>query len=201
MPGIRRNITEACRSFAAIWNNSATLREVAERLGRPKDSCRTEATRMRSLGLAMKRMPRECKSAPEEERFWLYVEKTDNCWTWTGATNKDGYGQINSRNATRRILAHRLSWMIHFGGIPSGLFVCHACDNPPCVRPDHLFVGTAMDNMRDMIKKGRAKGPEKLTPKDVAEFQRLRRDGYSYQAIANMTNFSIAWVWKCLQQK
>ena len=95
------------------------------------------------------------RSAPLEQRFWERVRKSDGCWLWTGRHRPDGYGQLLT--AERRVVyAHRLAYEIHHGPIPDGMFVCHHCDNTPCVRPDHLFLGTHADNMRDMREKGRA---------------------------------------------
>ncbi len=88
-----------------------------------------------------------------EERFWAKVNKTDGCWEWVGRKSPKGYGEIDGTNYTVR--AHRLSWELHYGPIPEGKLICHHCDNPPCVRPDHLFVGTIGDNNRDMCAKGR----------------------------------------------
>lgn len=90
-------------------------------------------------------------------RFWRHVSKGPECWLWTGAPNSAGYGMVGEgpAGADRKILAHRLAWEIHFGPIPEGMFVCHHCDTPLCVRPDHLFLGTHTDNMRDMAAKGR----------------------------------------------
>lgn len=88
------------------------------------------------------------------ERFWSKVRKTGTCWRWIGAQVKeDGYGafRFNGRN----VVAHRVSWILHFGEIPRGLWVLHRCDTPCCIRPDHLFLGTRSDNMRDMARKGR----------------------------------------------
>lgn len=92
------------------------------------------------------------------ERFWMSVDKrsSDNCWEWT-TSKSHGYGIIcegPAGNCTRH-MAHRLSWEIHNGPIPKGLGVLHKCDNPPCVNPDHLFLGTQRDNMYDMMNKGR----------------------------------------------
>lgn len=93
-------------------------------------------------------------SASETERFFQKVIKSDGCWTWGGAMFTHGYGRALWQGKVGAV-AHRVSWMIHNGPIPDGMLVCHSCDNPPCVRPDHLFLGTHRDNMKDMLSKGR----------------------------------------------
>lgn len=106
------------------------------------------------------------KHAPTEVRFWRYVNRNpDGCWEWTGSRSEDGYGRLNV--AGRPLQASRISWAIHFAPIPADLFVCHHCDNPPCVRPDHLFLGTALHNTRDAIRKGRF-APRPAVPVDFA---------------------------------
>ena len=87
------------------------------------------------------------------KKFWSKVDKTKNCWEWTGRYHKQGYGfmDINKKGE----LTHRISWVINRGKIPKGICVLHKCDNPKCVNPDHLFLGTHTDNMRDMVSKGR----------------------------------------------
>lgn len=95
-------------------------------------------------------------SNPIKSRFFKHVKKTDGCWIWTGYCQKNGYGTIHcGKGSIKR--AHRISYEIHCGKIPDGLYVCHKCDNPSCVRPDHLFLGTQLDNIRDCISKGRFK--------------------------------------------
>jgi hypothetical protein len=90
-----------------------------------------------------------------EKRFWERVEKTETCWLWRGALTRGGYGTITHHGHPHR--AHRLSWILHNGPIPHGLFVCHNCpggDQKRCVNPAHLFLGTTTDNMRDAVRKG-----------------------------------------------
>lgn len=94
------------------------------------------------------------------DRFWSQVDKTADCWVWKGTATRDGYGQQMINAMGRPVTAHRMSYSIHVGPIPKGMCVMHACDNPPCVNPAHLKLGTHLDNMRDMVAKGRKTKPE-----------------------------------------
>jgi hypothetical protein len=85
--------------------------------------------------------------------FWASFDRTGECWNWTKAVNNTGRGHV--RRGKRTALAHRVAWELTFGPIPTGMDVCHHCDNGLCGRPDHLFLGTAKDNMRDAAAKGR----------------------------------------------
>lgn len=103
-----------------------------------------------------------------EERFWAKVDKSPRptgCWEWTGSTDADGYGRL--RLGTREAgvaKTHRLSWELAHGHIPDGLLVCHSCDNPRCVNPAHLFLGTIKDNVVDSVSKGR-RAHQKAAPR------------------------------------
>ena len=155
------------------------------------------------------------------ERFWAKVNKdgptrphmTTPCWLWT-AWSIRGYGAISVNAKT--VLAHRFSWAEVNGPVPAGMGVLHRCDNPSCVRVDHLFVGTALDNARDRDAKGRTgkacgeksgahRHPEKmprgerhwkakLTTEQVAEVRALRAHGASRRSIASRFGISDAHV-------
>lgn len=115
------------------------------------------------------------------ERFNAYVgERGSGCWEWVGSRDANGYGRLNVKNIP--VLAHRLSWEIHFGPITSADHICHRCDNPSCVRPEHLFKGDHAANMADKMAKkrhrygvsrGEAHGRAKLTEADVREIRRI----------------------------
>lgn len=96
-----------------------------------------------------------------EERFWKLVKSgnPDECWEWQGSKGKGGYGRFNKYNRLKNshIYAHKFSYELHNGPVPDGLLVLHKCDNPGCVNPNHLWLGTYRDNCLDMINKGRAK--------------------------------------------
>lgn len=109
-----------------------------------------------------------CKTL--EEKFWTYVNKTGSCWVWTGGKLRD-YGCFHNRKGSN--LAHRFSWELHFGPIPEEMLVLHKCDNPPCVNPEHLRLGTQADNVRDMISKGREVYASKLNGVKVIEIRKI----------------------------
>ncbi len=134
------------------------------------------------------------------ERFWLYVNKTEGCWEWQSTIGTGGYGMFWLQGRSR--IAHKVSYIIEhsiaYDSIPSGIFVCHSCDNRRCVRPDHLWLGTTDDNMADMVAKGRSlkgarnashiaggayqrgelNGRAKLTPEQVIEIRRRSTTHY-----------------------
>lgn len=110
-----------------------------------------------------RRTCRRCKGAGAvdlaayAEAVFSRSARGDGCWEWGRARTDKGYGSI--RILGRLYRAHRLAWEVTHGPVPNGLLVCHRCDNPRCVRPDHLFLGTAAENTADMLRKGRGRQP------------------------------------------
>lgn len=133
------------------------------------------------------------------ERFWSKVRKLgpDECWEWVGARHPEGYGYLYAgplyENRVRWVKSHRLSWEIHNGQIPDGLSVLHHCDNPPCVNPSHLYVGTQAQNVHDRTVRNRGRNQDgsvnsnaKLTEADVVAIIAMLKTGRSQAAVAEM---------------
>jgi hypothetical protein len=116
--------------------------------------CQKHYTRQLRHGTTLGFRPHE----DAETRFWMRIDKSaaGGCWVWTAARGDHGYGTLQGDNG-RTVGAHRFSYELHNGAIPAGLVVMHSCDNPPCVNPAHLSVGTHADNARDMVLKGRSR--------------------------------------------
>jgi hypothetical protein len=139
-----------------------------------------------------------------EQRFWSKVNKTESCWLWTGCCFSSGYGafSVNSNN----VGAHRYSYILCKGEIAEGLVIRHTCDNPPCVNPNHLLVGTPKDNTRDMMERGRhnahnkggARGEKhgcaKLTEDDVIEIRIFREFGFTYRELGEMYGVHLSMI-------
>ena len=152
-----------------------------------------------------------------EEKFLEKVDKRsdDECWLWLAAMNYQGYGMFRSGGY---ITAHRYSWSLYQDApIPKGMFICHHCDNPSCVNPKHLFLGTRKDNTRDMWNKNRHPAPvignqsddvlgEKnprsiLKTKDVLVIRKLFTDGVSQIELSALYNIKKPAIWKIVHNK
>lgn len=121
------------------------------------------------------------------KRFLSKVKKTKYCWVWIASKNKDGYGWFRYNN--RMLGSHRISWLIFIGKIPKNLRVLHKCDNPSCVNPEHLFLGTQKDNVQDCIKKKRFKNNQgetnpncKISNEDIVFIYNNKNLGRTYFA-------------------
>lgn len=139
--------------------------------------------------------------------FWQKVDKSGDCWNWTAFKYGSGYGVV--RYGRKNYNAHRLSYAMANGGVPDGMIICHRCDNPSCVNPDHLFAGTYHDNTRDMIQKGRKcdssgerNGQAKLRSTQVVEIRKRYAVGdISHHELAEQYNVSTALIGLITQGK
>ena len=149
------------------------------------------------------------QSTPIHIRFWRQVERRNEgeCWPWIGSKDRAGYGGISEGpGGCHNLRAHRVSWELHHGEIPDGQQVCHRCDNPPCVNPAHLFIGTAKDNKLDEMRKGRHIQGErqhlaKFTEAQVQEIRALyAAGGVGLRTIAKRYGASSYAVWSILKR-
>lgn len=119
-------------------------------------------------GMHRQRFIRHCQynlPSPEEHLLDRIRKDENGCWNYIGCTNSTGYGHIRKNGKVQK--AHRVSFEYFIGPIPDGLFICHKCDNPACVNPDHLYAGTQKDNVRDMFSRGRAASQRKYVQEGV----------------------------------
>lgn len=136
------------------------------------------------------------------ERFESKVVKTDSCWLWVGGKNKQGYGKLRiGGKGGEHVRAHRVSYELHRGPIPDGFFVMHKCDNPSCVNPEHLDIGTAMDNVADMVSKDRHTYGERTKKSKLTNLavSVIRESGASVQELMATFNVSKATVYQVKQ--
>ena len=135
------------------------------------------------------------------EKWELYKET--GCWIWKASVAGRGYGQIKIPGTRHQIYAHRLSYLIHYGELPSDMEVCHTCDNPLCVKPSHLFLGTRKDNAIDMKKKdrhlnGSLNAKAKLTEEQVRQIHLLSSQGLSQGKLGKTFHVAQGTIFKIL---
>lgn len=143
-------------------------------------------------------------------RFECKINKTDTCWLWTASTTRGGYGHIRGKvNGKWSMLrAHRLAYILYKGAIPEGSLVCHSCDNRLCVNPDHLFLGSALDNNIDCINKGRkgfGRNPNhnhlSLTLAKKVRYVKLKNPKLTYKQLGKLFNTSASQVHRIVTNK
>lgn len=138
------------------------------------------------------------RSTPK--KFWARVDKNGpviykklgRCWVWTGGKYNHGGGYGQACYGRKGYPAHRLAWLLTYGSLPKDKLVCHKCDNPPCVRPSHMFLGVPKTNSADMVAKGRQKGRPPLTAEDVREMRELHKSGMSVAEVARRYSMNYA---------
>jgi hypothetical protein len=143
-------------------------------------------------------------------RFWSHVQKTDTCWLWIGWKNKGKWNYGRVLHQGRKYRAHRVAYELTYGPILPGLKILHHCDTPSCVRPDHLFVGTDGDNVRDAMRKNRrnqgfSKGENnpraRMTRAKVEEMRRLHASGISMASLARQFGILESNVWDIINHR
>ena len=144
------------------------------------------------------------RAAPLAERFERHYipEPNSGCWLWTATGDRDGYGFIAADRSRKMLGAHRVSYELHHGTIPDGMLVCHKCDVPGCVNPDHLFLGTNKDNSDDRDRKGRNvayagvdHGEAKLTDAAVRDIMTKRLPMREFAKLYDVSVGSVSKVW------
>jgi hypothetical protein len=149
------------------------------------------------------------KAFDAKESFFkkVFPEPNTGCWLWSGAAHpRYGHGCLNGQFYEGLNWAHRYSYFVHNGDFDRSLCVCHKCDNPSCVNPEHLFLGTAHDNQHDKIRKGRQQRGEKhafakLSEQDVKDIRELKASGLSFGEIAKSYNMNITSIFHVVNKK
>jgi HNH endonuclease len=178
-----------------------------------KGYCQKHYSKYRKYGNPLESFQRQ---SIEERLFSKYAKNENGCWIFAGYKDKKGYGHIGiaaEGSDKKRVRAHRLSYSLFVGEIPDGMMICHRCDTPSCINPDHLFVGTAQDNTDDMFSKNRWKGGfekgvrpavTKFTEQDILRMKELYQSGVKQVDIAkeyrtsqgHISNIILGRAWK-----
>lgn len=188
----KKEFTPAGRRYVAKFCNNACYAKTMEGVERPSfwetASYEEQIERLR-------------------QSFEKYVIRQDGCWGWKGSVAKK-YGSLQFGGKYKSISAHRASYLLHKGPLFERMFVCHTCDNPICTNPDHLFLGTATDNVRDMIKKGRNNPPKgeraigvKLKESEVLQIIELLKENNTLASIAEKFNVHIVTIFDIKHRK
>lgn len=183
MHTLRKRKLERFNIAEKVWNETLCTQAVSKATGWSLRSIDSHISEMRRAGYEMKYRPNAF------DEMYDRVTKTESgCWLWTNDA-VHGYGAI--RIGRRTFRAHKVSWERNFGPVPDGMYVCHKCDVPACINPQHLFLGTPLDNTRDRMAKKRCNTPRGsrsgsavLNEDDVREIKRLVASGRTRNSLA-----------------
>ncbi len=204
----KQSTAETDALLRCLYEAGRTLAEIAAEMGRPRG---TIGSRARRLGLVRGPGQKRGSLAARFESF-VHYEPNSGCWLWAGHAGARGYGMIGIGGRKMKTATH-VSLALAGRAVPTGMFACHRCDMPACVNPDHLFIGTPLDNVRDMIAKGRsrpARGERqrqaKVTAEQVREIRSLAASGTPHRLIAErfglapstVSNINTGHSWKHL---
>lgn len=164
----REHNEEFISKAVGLYRSGMSHKEVAEAI------CMSYSNAYRLLRQHTDMRPRSCGKPSPEARFWKKVKKGNSCWEWTGTKDDNGYGRM-ARHGNKQVRTHRVSWELHHGTIPPGAIVMHACDNPSCVNPAHLRLGSVADNSLDCVMKCRQSS--KLNSETVTRIRKALQNG------------------------
>ena len=195
--GKRRSMCKPCRSKETVSyqkNNKPARREYANKYARNIGKVKQYPC-LTCSALCYKKYAKAFCS--DKCRFMSYVNMTESCWLWIGTKNRSGYGKLSFLD-NNHDTAHRVSYKLFNGPIIDNLFVCHTCDNPSCVKPDHLWLGTALENKMDQINKSR--GGQVLKPKDILFIRSLYDKGLKCGEISRLLSVNYSTVYAIVKR-